>query len=392
MAFEDTLRIATFRGVEFKVSSREASGGRRISVDDIPRAPNPITEDMGGMGEGMRVDAFLVGDDYMEQAALLSAALSQKGAGRYIDPWLGEQWVHAVRYTRSESRLRTVSFSIYFQAAHDSSVLEVEDQSPVDEIDSASEAASESAEAGAVEKIDAEGPEFKRKGMSEALAELGNLIEPLGVFSDLATEVAAQADRVTSLINQAATLATSPVDLASAVRVAVGGIAGSFSNALGALYAYEAIFGVSRSGSSGSSLSARQADANTDAVFEQARQEAVAGAARAAVRVDWGSREEAVEARDRVIAEIETLLGSADDEAYLALENLQATLVDFVPSLTQDIPYTDTIELGSPIAALTLAFREYGDASREGEIAARNRVPHPGFMPAGVPIEVLRES
>jgi prophage DNA circulation protein len=392
MRFADKLQQASFRGVPFHVKSRDLSGGRRIATDDIPRASNPVTEDMGGMPEGYRVDAFLVGDDCMERADLLVERLAERGAGRYVDPWLGERWVHVVGYRRAEARLREVTFSLYFQDAHDGTVLETSDLHPESEVDGSADALGVAAEEDALGAIDATGPEFQRSVMADALARLGNIIEPLGVFSDLATEATAQADRVTNLINTASTLATSPVDLVSSVRGAINGIAGSFNNALDALYAYETLFGVSRTTSQGASTSARTAERNEDAVLDLARQEAAAGAARAAVRVEWDSRGDAIAARERILAEIDDLSDTAGDATFLALEGLRATLVDMVPAPGQDLPYTDTVVLQGSIPAIVLSYREYGTIAFTEQLARRNKVPHPGFMPQGVEIEVLREA
>lgn len=40
--------------------------------------------------------------------------------------------------------------------------------------------------------------------------------------------------------------------------------------------------------------------------------------------------------------------------------------------------------------AVVLAYQRFGDATREGEIVQRNKINHPGFVPA-VPIQVARE-
>lgn len=393
MSWRDQLRKASFRGVEFGVQTRDQAGGRRVSVEDLPRGETPITEDMGSIAGSLRIRAFLVGSDYLERAAVLTEALGRKGPGRLVDPWVGEKWMHCVQWNRTERQDRGGYCEVQMFLQESGTIREQGEaaRSPVGEMDESAEAMSQAGEDAATDGLQVAGAsEFARDPIAEAARTVGGLLKPLEVFSDLAADAAAQADRVNNLIATASTLATAPADFASALRVAIDSLSGTFTNALGALFAYETIFGVSTTATGGSSSQSKQADRNGEIAAGLARQLAVAGAARAAVRVEWAARSDAVDARDRILLEIDSEADLAEDGAYLALQDLRAKVVDLVPPPDQDLPWVGTVTLQRSVPSTVLAYQEYGDIEREAEIAGRNKVGHPGFMPPGVPLEVLQ--
>ncbi|WP_035597779.1 hypothetical protein, partial [Halomonas salina] len=54
------------------------------------------------------------------------------------------------------------------------------------------------------------------------------------------------------------------------------------------------------------------------------------------------------------------------------------------------LPELATHTPAAPLPALVIAQRLYGDATRDAEIVRRNRIRHPGRVPAD-PLEVLSE-
>lgn len=394
MSWRDALVDASFRGVAFHASRHSHSGGRRVSVDEFPRGEAPLTEDLGALTESFRIDAYLFGLNYLDQASRLKEALDQKGSGRLVIPWLGEVSVHCVRWRREESELEGgfVRFSLTFVEKGDGPTGVSVGSDAVAIVDAAAEAASSAATTAVSENLVVENsPEFVRDPISAASAAVSEALAPLEVFSDLEQEVAAQASALQDLASLSAGLLTSPADLASTLFVAFDRIGGSFSNALGSFSAYKAAFGIAIAKSGGRSELSAVADANGETVTSAARALAVTGAARSAVRVDWDSRSDAIEARDEILAEIDELLAISDDASYLALANLRSAIVDQIPNPAIDIPQVDLIRLGNSLPALVVAFRETGDPAGAESLIARNKVRHPGFVPAGVDLEVIRD-
>jgi prophage DNA circulation protein len=107
MTWRDTLRPASFRGVEFKVDTTARTGGRRGVNFQFPKCNTPSDEDMGRASQGWIIDGYVIGPDYNLAADDLEGALNAPGPGLLIHPTMGEMQVRAVApYTRAESKDR----------------------------------------------------------------------------------------------------------------------------------------------------------------------------------------------------------------------------------------------------------------------------------------------
>ena len=81
---------------------------------------------------------------------------------------------------------------------------------------------------------------------------------------------------------------------------------------------------------------------------------------------------------------------TASDAVYYALENMRRVVVEDLnsraPSLAQVASYTPAITT----PALALSYELYETPHRAEELVSRNGIVHPGRIPGGVPLEVLR--
>ena len=95
MAWSDTLRPASFRGVPFGVLEAEKSVGRRIAVHEYPFKDAPWAEDLGLGTRRHRVRGFLVegarygGGSVLEQRSRMEGAAEQRGQATLVHPTLG---------------------------------------------------------------------------------------------------------------------------------------------------------------------------------------------------------------------------------------------------------------------------------------------------------------
>lgn len=110
--------------------------------------------------------------------------------------------------------------------------------------------------------------------------------------------------------------------------------------------------------------------------------------ARLAGAVEHASRDAAEASRDRVVDLLDARAGAVDDGTYGALAALRVALVAHIRSVAPTLAHIERVATGRVAPTLVLAYEIYGDAGRAGEIAARNRLPRPGF--ARGPIEIAR--
>ena len=394
MSWKNNLREASFRGVPFYVQSTDDAGGRRVDLHQYPNRDQPTSQDLGREAEVYALDVYLVGDDYMQQRDRLLAACRKRGPGILVHPYVGDLYVRLQRWRKREASAEGRMCRMLLTFVEEGRRVEPTAATDYDAaLDDAAAAMTTQATEQFDDGISLEGvPEFAREAASEETTRVGELIEKLGTFSDLAQDVAEQSTRVERLIQDASELATSPLDLRDAVVGAVTGIRGALTNALGAMYAYETLFGIERTSSpetSGESAYGELAAGNADAIVHLTRQVAVGEAARAATSVSWPTHEEAVAARDRLIAEIDALAGIAPDDSFTSLQTLRTAVVDAIPKADESLPRLGTLVLQETAPSLVAVYDLYGSVDREADLIARNGIRHPGFVPALTDLEVV---
>ncbi len=391
MTWKEQLRPASFRGVPFHVDGNSTTGGRRVARHDLPNGEVPFYEDLGIRAREFQIRGYLLGADFIAQRNALLAACEQEGAGILVHPTYGTLSVRCTSFFSQESQRAggradvLMIFSLEERAP--SAATETD---PLEEAEQAADELAGAAEADLEETLEVEGhPEFVREATSAELSETGTRFLDLQVFSRKAQEVAAFATKAQRLIDDAASLATSPVDLIAAVRGAVEGIRSSAENGLAALHAYRTLFGVSPTLHGGTSPSQKAADQNTLAVSNQVRYQVLAEATAAVIEIEWESYDQAVWARDILLTEIDALGDQAGDSVFRSLGRLHRALVNALPPEEVDLPRLETIQLTGSTGALQLAYELYEDTDRAQEIVDRNSVRHPAFVPAGEPLQVL---
>ena len=127
---------------------------------------------------------------------------------------------------------------------------------------------------------------------------------------------------------------------------------------------------------------AREAQAATAAMFRRA---ALASIAMACADYQPTSSTEAdaavVQVSGWLSAEATTAADAGEDAAYAALRELQTAVVADLRARSATLPELVTVALPGHLPSLAMAYRLYGDTTREPDLVARAQVRHPGFMP-----------
>ena len=128
--------------------------------------------------------------------------------------------------------------------------------------------------------------------------------------------------------------------------------------------------------------------ANQAALVDLVRGLATVALARQIAGADFAERTGAFAARDEASTLLDEREAAASTAAFHALRALRAAVVAHVARIAQGLPQVTSATPAAVLPALVLAYDVYGDIGRADEIAARNRLPRPGFVPAR-PIEVV---
>jgi prophage DNA circulation protein len=106
--------------------------------------------------------------------------------------------------------------------------------------------------------------------------------------------------------------------------------------------------------------------------------------------IGFDSYDEAIAFRDQIFDAIDAQAAIApDDDVYSALMDVRAQLAAAVPGTAVDLPRLVHVTPATTVPALVLAYRLYGDVDLADDLAARNRVARPGFVPGGRQLQVL---
>ena len=418
----ENLRPASFRGVAFEVESHSESGGRRVELHEYPLRDTPYAEDLGKKAGKWQIEAFLVNgkSGYAERRDKLREALNASGPGTLIHPYLGELSVSVDGYSLKETTREGgyCTFSISFVEAGQPVEPDVEKDTAANVLDKA-EAAKEAATAGFLDEYmplleDLEGLAGKVPALlSEATAFLGTPLSILSRAQSAASSVLALPDRLASrilgylgTIRQLGGIATSGLKM-NALTALLGkksaGTASSWlvtSNGVIAGIVGETSWPQAGGGSIGGGtpspetpgvVASTVANRAETPLIDLIAAGAVIEAAIESADADYGTADDARASRAAVLEAIdEVQRANCSDAVFTALSELAAAVNEDLTTRGAELPKLGSATLLMSMPALAASYRLYGDVGQADAIVARNRIRHPGRVPGGVPLEVIR--
>ncbi len=391
----------SFRGVPFVTRDHEKSGGQRIAQHEYPDADLPVLEFMGRKGNSFSLNCHIIGDAYPAGANALEDALEVRAIGTLIHPWKGSMQVGVPDWSRSDSTSEggMAVFAITFLESGLPAV-------PQPAADTAAKAKSSADKAAASAST-----QFSKKfSVAKATAFVEKAAADVVKYAAIATRIQAglmggigPALRMLQdnlglfgitdvLVRQALDLGVATVQLVQ--------ILGTLTDSVDArISAFTALLGF------GDDLPpvngdtpARQLQRDNQAAFVQlVNLAAAAELVRAVADADFASYQEAVAVRDAAADRLDALrfrqADAGDDDGAAAYDDLRGALVRDVTARGGTLARLQAYTPAATEPALVIAYRLYGDPSsveaRAAEIVARNGVTHPGFVPGGVPLQVI---
>lgn len=396
MAWRDQLQKASFRNVPFEVESDDATFGRRVEVHEYPQRDMPYAEDLGRKARERNLTAFVIGDDYMARRDALVDAFEKAGAGELVHPYYGRMMVTVtdIRVSHSLTEGGMCRFQISFiesgELAYPAAISATSTQSlqAVDALETS--AIDDFTESFSIDNL----PEFAVNdaltGFNEALTSIDGALTSAGVV--LGNPLALLSDDLADLMRTPAELASRFFGIyakGDAVLSQVSGLGDI--NALNILNTLTTLrlAGLFSSYDAGGNTPARARMAtNAHAINTLVRQSLIAQSAGMVAAMPLPVYDDAMIIKNELLATIDTEIETANDTSYLALKNLHTKTYADITARTPGAARLKEITPKAVMPALVLAYDLYEDAARDGEIIERNKVRHPGFVPAN-PIKVL---
>lgn len=394
MSWRDRYQQGSFRGVRFLSVRHDLDFGRRGPAHQYPDRDTPYFEDLGRKGKGWSLSVFVIGPDYMDDRDALIAAFDQAGAGTLVHPWLGtfDAQVTDARLSESTDEGGMARFDVQFVEPGIAVTANV-----VADTSSAAIAAADQVDANASDRFSEEfqtsgKPPFVDDAASKATGQLADTAVLAGTtLGGSGSARTAFADALTHLHDPGIIYGAS-TDLA-ATMISLMHAIGSLGTrptyqvlALRRLLSAPLALPTIRATTPSRALQARNQQALADLFIATA----AAAAVRSAANADFDSYDDAIALRDSLGDDLDiqalAAAGRFNDRLANDLDSLRRVMVADVTarggSLARLFRYTPPVVT----PALVLAWRLYGDATATIEQAAaivtRNRVRHPGFVPA----------
>lgn len=408
MSWRDQLQPAAFRGVSFLVESADAEFGRRAFSVEYPFREEAFVDDMGRKLRRYSFEAFLLGseeNDLFAQRGALISALEASGPATLIHPRLGALRVQAGNCRwRSNAGSNKETFSLEFIEALDSALPHVAN----DTLDAIV------VTAGAVN--DAQTSWFDRAldlqqradfVIDSAIAEINRGMTGVREFARRGQSIS---DSISDFVRTADDAIDSVADLVNTPRTLAASIAGIVNTALTLdsrvsriMSGYRAIGALwGDVDPIPQTTPSRRAQASNRAAIAQqfslsatvAAAQLVSTAARAIgvtsnAQSPFDSADEAYAVRDELVAALDAIALTADDELFVAIGALQTALISHIEAHGNTLPRITRVTLNNTLPMLVIAHNLTGGIDIEADLVARNRIKHPTFVPAGSELEVL---
>ena len=394
MSWHDQLRPASFRGVPFHTISDSATFGRRSVLHEYPFRDLPYVEDLGRRAREIRVTGLVIGDDFMAKRDALVKAIEEPGSGKLVHPQYGELTVSitdggvTVDHSTQEGGVARISFSCIEsgEAKFPSATTATQQVVKLRADFSMQTLLDRFADGFDLSDLPSFGFDDAFGRVMGFLNQVRQIIAPLsGVFGrgDIL-------DLINALIPQVGTLLNQPLQLAQqmqaiVVAVRTGMPATTANDALGQM----STFGAGETHLPPTTASRVVQATNRDAINELVRGSAGIQRASAVADITFTDFEEAITIRDAAVDHLDLVADvSPADAVFEAMTALRAAVVRDIAARGTDLARLVSYTPQNTTPALVLAYQLYDDASRDADLIARNRIPHPGFVTGGVALEV----
>lgn len=397
-----SLWPASFNGVPFYVQRSDRSGKRRLVVHEFPFRDAPLIQDMGEGAGKIVVEAYQLSDTVDIQSQGLEAMLKAGGRGMLVLPDIGMVMVRAEEWkpVYDMEKLGYVGWSITFvRDAGAGGITSLAYQ--VAEIFAAADGFGDLA--GAV-LSDVETAGLPGMVSAKAVAGFQTGVGALSVIAAsevLDASVAASANVKLQQLYSAAITGFASADAASALGSSLVEIARAIAEGMDADAAARALSPLLDQPPTSASPNpigalavsqpwygtvAQQAIArNSIRIAVALRLAALAAYADAICREKFISRPDGINARATMTERLDIALAEATGgelvDVYEAVSALQGQLAAYLSAEITTLAPIVTVTAGFSLPALVWSWRLYADPSRSDEIANRNAVMHPLFMP-----------
>jgi prophage DNA circulation protein len=419
MSWKSRIRPASYKGAPFGVLEASGQGGRRTVTHEFPLRDEPIIEDLGRAARTFTVQGFLLGPTYMDQRDALIRVLEEPGPGSLVHPWYGEVTVSPSglfqdRHTAADGGMCVVTMTFTRDAG---------DGAPAFSVNQMLRAFSKANIAGtlacglfdAVFKVAGEAAWVVDQAWAAVDDALTFAAGSLGLdIEGGLSAITAVADHILPGLSLSQALWSSLIDIGSAAEAtqAAGGSSGQdvtggtqsrlASGWIATAARVNPVPDLTTLGATRTRIAV-----NAAAARSLVRHLALVEASKALVSAEPESRSQARDLRyayqdavDAVLLQesgetLPTIAGAPvdmlRDDLYVAVTTLRAVTLASLAQAAKNAPEVAVWTPASARPSLALCYAMSGGITLDADLIRRNRVVHPGFVPAAR-LEVLTDA
>lgn len=442
--WRDSLLPASFRGISFVIEQTSVPAGQRGQLHEFVQRDEPFFEQLGKQAQVHKLTAYVIGSDCLERRDKLLEALETPGPGELVHPWLGRMLVKvgpcAVSHDRREGGMVRFELEMYPDRPRKYPSAQVNTRQQALKASGGLLDSALGRFSSAMGKVNA--ARINLLSLRNSVSGVFNTVQQhfaplLTSFNDLngfAQMIVNAPGSLQSLFGSYLTSSTGgPFSLFSSKGGSSGSSSsssGSSSSTVAGAYSASGSSSVYRTALSlanqhvesvstidtippagGEDTSAAgQATANfvQDALLVQltilvaelpiaSRVEPVVSVpainqqvVQPAVRPEVPVTDDVLQLRDDLSEAIWQASLKADHNHYQALTDVRHAVVGHLTAVAESGVRLVEVTPAQSLPALVLAYRRFGDATRESEVVQRNRIRHPGFVPP-LPLKVAKE-
>lgn len=427
MGWRDNLRKASFRGAEFWVDSHDHFGGRRVVTHQYPFRNTPYPEDLGKQAVTYSITAYIAersnNADYMAARDALVGACEQDGPGELVHPFLGTVNVQCISYTQGEEKTRggVAFFTLNFVEAGENTF-------PSGAVNMGARMVSAATSARGISLQNALS-KFRIAGQPDfVVGQIRSVFDVLSSVIDRTTSKAISKNE-SAYINGAIQVYKSAIEKDSTfadnagaiglIDTLVASVAESFETPHEKYRQFDGTYrraADDKSNIRGGPIAAISINvllsivdgmrnitiisggtpmrdticASQTAAKELTNELCMIHAARLAPFIDWKTFDDAMDSREKIMRELESLsMTTTNDDVFRELTDMRSIVSECVPSPGSQLPSIVITTTQQTWPGLRFAYDEYDDAYKMDEIITMNSIRHPGFIPAQSQLRML---
>lgn len=427
--WRDNLLPASFRGISFVIEQTSVPTGQRGQLHEFVQRDEPFFEQLGKRAQVHKLTAFIIGPDCFERRDKLLEALETPGAGELVHPWLGRMLVKAgaceVSHDRREGGMVRFDLEMYPDQPRKFPSAKVNTKQKALKASGGLLDSALGRYSAAMDKVNAARVNLMslRNSVTKAFSAVQQHFAPLTTaisdVSRFAQAIVNAPDSLRSMFSSYFGNFTSfgggLFSLFSSDSGSSGGSSrrssyrGSLSLASQHVESAKAINTVAPAGGADTTAAAKAAtNLVQDALLVQVttlvadlpiapKAEPVVSvpsldqqAVQPTERPDVPVADDVLQLRDDLSDAIWEASLKAEHSHYQALTEVRHAVVAHLTAVAESGVRLVDITPEQTLPALVLAYRRFGDATRQGEVVQRNRIRHPGFVPP-LPLKLAKE-